>query len=260
MHLHTLWFAFMVVFVGVFSVEAKAWGFEAHELIARQAQSLLSDQARKMLSSLLAQEEAASLESISTWADKHREFPSSTWHYVNFPKGECKYVQARDCPDGNCVIEALPLQLKLFKTSNDPKEQLKAFKFIVHLLSDVHQPLHAAWGEDRGGNRFQLQAFGRGSNLHAFWDSILIRQAAGGIEAVERDVQQQLNKHAGEKPGEVEQWALESCRIVLQEGFYPSGRDVDQAYVQQHRATVVKRLALASRRLADTINQLAASR
>ena len=120
--------------------------------------------------------------------------------------------------------------------------------------------LHAAWGEDRGGNRFQLQAFGRGSNLHAFWDSILIRQAAGGIQAVERDVQQQLNKHAGEKPGEVEQWALESCRIVLQEGFYPSGRDVDQAYVQQHRATVVTRLALASRRLADTINQLAALR
>ncbi|NCV39758.1 MAG: endonuclease, partial [Betaproteobacteria bacterium] len=165
--------------------EVKAWGFELHELIARQAQAMLSQQAKTMLESLLAQEEGASLPSISTWADKHREFPTATWHYVNFPKGQCQYEQARDCPEGHCVIEAFAQQLKLLQTSKDPTEQLRALKFVVHLISDVHQPLHAAWGEDRGGNRFQLQAFGRGSNLHAFWDSTLARQAEGGLEALE---------------------------------------------------------------------------
>ena len=42
-------------------------------------------------------------------------------------------------------------------------------------MADVHQPLHAGYGEDRGGNSYQLQAFMRGTNLHAFWDSGLIR-------------------------------------------------------------------------------------
>jgi hypothetical protein len=244
----------------VFAIDARAWGFEGHELIARQAQILLTDQARSMVKRLLAQEEGASLPSISTWADKHREFPSSTWHYVNFPRGECRYSQVRDCPEGHCVIEAFAAQLAIFERSNDPQEQLRAFKFVVHLLSDVHQPLHAAWGEDRGGSSFQLQAFGRGSNLHAFWDTTLIRQAEGGIEAIERDVQSEIAKLTADRPGRVEAWALESCQIVLQEGFYPVGRAVDQAYVQQHRATVVRRLALASRRLADTINRMAATR
>jgi nuclease S1 len=244
----------------VLALDARAWGFEGHELIARQAQILLSDQARSMVKRLLAQEEGATLPGISTWADKHREFPSSTWHYVNFPKGECRYAKMRDCPEGNCVIEAFASQLAIFQRSKDPQEQLRAFKFVVHLLSDVHQPLHAAWGEDRGGNSFQLQAFGRGSNLHAFWDSTLIRQAEGGIEAIERDVQSEIARLSADRPGHIEAWALESCQIVVQEGFYPAGRVVDEAYVQQHRGTVVRRFALASRRLADTINRMAATR
>lgn len=247
--------------------EVKAWGFELHELIARQAQAMLSQQAKTMLESLLAQEEGASLPTISTWADKHREFPTATWHYVNFPKGQCQYEQARDCPEGHCVIEAFAQQLKLLQTSKDPAEQLRALKFVVHLTSDVHQPLHAAWGEDRGGNRFQLQAFGRGSNLHAFWDSTLARQAEGGLEGLESDVKLQMARldtlrpeRMGEGRNPMEPWALESCRIVAEDGFYPSSREVDQAYVQKHRPTLVRRLAQASRRLAETLNRVAAAR
>ena len=52
--------------------------------------------------------------------------------------------------------------------SNAPEEKrLTALKYVVHLVADVHQPLHAGYGEDRGGNTYQLQAFMRGSNLHA---------------------------------------------------------------------------------------------
>ncbi|NDA94399.1 MAG: hypothetical protein EBX90_14170, partial [Betaproteobacteria bacterium] len=88
----------------------------------------------------------------------------------------------------------------------------------------------------------------------------LIRQAEGGIEAIERDVQSEIARLSADRPGHIEAWALESCQIVVQEGFYPAGRVVDEAYVQQHRGTVVRRLALASRRLADTINRMAATR
>lgn len=269
------WFlSFLWLFCGLTSTEVRAWGFEVHELIARQAHALLTASTRQWVDELLSQEPGASLPSISTWADRHREFPTATWHYVNFPRGECQYERERDCPDGHCVIEAFPVQLKLLQSSKDPQERFRALKFVVHLLSDVHQPLHAAWGEDRGGNRFQLQAFGRGSNLHAFWDSTIARESEGGIEAIEKDVQAQvemLNAKAskggasrtsgvGIRQTPVAQWAMESCRIVAQEGFYPKARELDRVYVQQHRATVVMRLALASRRLADTLNGVAAER
>ncbi len=54
-------------------------------------------------------------------------------------------------------------------------EQLEALKYVVHLVADVHQPLHAGFADDRGGNTYQLQAFGRGTNLHAVWDSQMLR-------------------------------------------------------------------------------------
>lgn len=264
--------SFIGLLWGCIPFQALAWGFEVHELIARQAQAQLVPEARQRVADWLALEPGASLASISTWADKHREFPTSTWHYVNFPKGECQYKQARDCPDGHCVIEAFPVQLRILQSSKDPQERLRALKFVVHLLSDVHQPLHAAWGEDRGGNRFQLQAFGRGSNLHAFWDSTLARESEGGLEAIEKDVKAQVlllaasssggrgSSAPGRSANQIEQWAMESCRIVAEDGFYPKTRELDQDYVQRYRSTLVRRIALASRRLADTLNTVAGER
>lgn len=57
-----------------------------------------------------------------------------------------------------------------------PDEQrLNALKYLVHFVADVHQPLQAGYQDDCGGNQYQLQAFMRGSNLHAVWDSGLIK-------------------------------------------------------------------------------------
>ncbi len=60
---------------------------------------------------LLALEPGATLESISTWADEHRNPATAAWHYINFPKGTCSYAAARDFPDGNCVVAAIDKQL-----------------------------------------------------------------------------------------------------------------------------------------------------
>jgi len=130
--------------------DASAWGADGHRLIAEVAETRLSAPARAEIDRLLALEPGATLASISNWADEYRSSSTAHWHYVNLPRdSSCSYEPGRSCIQGGCV---------------------------VHFVGDVHQPLHAGFADDRGGNRLQLQAYGRGANLHTLWDSALIQQ------------------------------------------------------------------------------------
>jgi hypothetical protein len=131
-------------------------------------------------------------------------------------------------------------------------QRLKALKYLVHFVADVHQPLHAAYADDRGGNLYQVQGFGRGTNLHAVWDVGLIEQWPGGLSALTSAVASvALALEASEPPS----WAEESCRIVAADGFYPYGHKIDGAYVQGMTPVVKDRLAAAGRRLARLLNE-----
>jgi hypothetical protein len=152
-----------------------AWGSDGHQIVAMLAEAQLTPTARKELDRLLAQEPGSTLASISTWADEHRNPATAAWHYVNFPRGDCSYQPERDCPDGKCVVGVLDRQVEVLRTSVDDEKRLNALKYVVHFMGDIHQPLHAGYRDDRGGNSYQLQAFMRGTNLHAFWDSGLIK-------------------------------------------------------------------------------------
>jgi len=152
-----------------------AWGSEGHQVIALIAQSQLTPKARGEVDRLLKLEPGATLDSVSTWADEHRNPSTAPWHYVNFPRETCVYEQARDCPDGKCVVGAIERQSKILAFATTDEERLAALKFLVHFVGDVHQPLHAGYLDDKGGNTYQLQAFMRGTNLHALWDTVIIR-------------------------------------------------------------------------------------
>jgi nuclease S1 len=228
-----------------------AWGAEGHQLVARIAESLLSNSARAQVNVLLAQEPGATLASISTWADEHRNPTTAPWHYMNFPRGECRYQKERDCPDGRCVVEAIERQEKVLRESKNQQEQLSALKYIVHFVADVHQPLHAGWGDDRGGNSYQLQAFMRGSNLHSFWDTGMIRYFEDGESGWDISLLQEARPSI--PSWSPKQAAEESCRIVAQEDFYPP-RTVGTEYANRFEGTLRMRLALAGSRLAQLLN------
>ncbi len=229
-----------------------AWGSEAHQLVARIAQDKLTTTAQQEVQKLLDLELGSTLQSISTWADETRNPATAAWHYVNLPKGDCNYVPERDCPDGKCVVEAINRQIGVLKTDADPLRRLHALKYVVHLIGDVHQPLHAGWGEDRGGNSYQLQAFMRGSNLHAFWDSGMIRYYKEQDSNWSQTIVQQASTETI-KPWAALQAAEESCGIVRQVTFYPP-RTVGSDYAEQYRATLSQRLSMAGSRLAQVLN------
>jgi hypothetical protein len=154
---------------------ALAWGSDGHQIIAMLAEAQLSPAARKEINRLLALEPGSALPNISTWADEHRKPATAPWHYVNFPRGDCNYQPERDCLDGKCVVASIDRQLEILRTSGDDEKRLIALKYVVHFIGDIHQPLHAGFGDDRGGSSYQLQAFMHGSNLHAVWDTGLIK-------------------------------------------------------------------------------------
>lgn len=233
---------------------AFAWGSDGHKIVALLAEAQLTPVARKQVDRLLALEPTSTLASISTWADEHRNPATAAWHYVNFPRGDCNYQPERDCPDGRCVVAAIDRQVEVLRTNGDEEKRLNALKYVVHFIGDIHQPLHAGYGDDHGGNSYQLQAFMRGSNLHAVWDTGLIKSLGLENEAIVKSLLK--------RPLPVEKTlvsttkiAEESCRIVARSDFYPE-RLVTVEYLETYTPVLSYQLALAGSRLAQILNSL----
>lgn len=231
---------------------AHAWGTQGHHVIANLAYAQLTAKAKTEVDRLLAIEPSATLASISTWADETRNKTTAPWHYVNFPRNTCTYDAARDCPDGQCVVGAIDKQLAILASNAPVEKRLTALKYVVHLVADVHQPLHAGYADDRGGNTYQVQAFGRGTNLHALWDSGLIENMGLDTGAMTARL---LATAAPAGDFDAARVAEESCRIVGTAGLYP-GRKVGVDYVVRFTPVMEQRLRLAGSKLAGILSAL----
>lgn len=237
---------------GLWSIDAPAWGPLGHHVAATFAEQQLQPRAREEVQRLLALEPGATLASISTWADENRDKATARWHYVNLPRTSCAYEEARDCPGGDCVVRAIDDQLAVLKSAAADSKRLEALKYVVHLVADIHQPLHAGFADDRGGNQYQVNLKGRGSNLHALWDLDLVSHGGAGLE----QWMQKLGKAQPPAPNpavDLAQIARESCEIVSDRGFYPPHKVPDE-YLDRQAATVTSRLRLAGLRLASLLN------
>lgn len=231
---------------------AHAWGSVGHHVVANLAEAQLTSKARIEVNRLLALEPGSTLASISTWADEHRNPSTAAWHYVNLPRGSCTYVAERDCPGGQCVVAAIERQAAILASNAPDERRLIALKYLVHLVGDIYQPLHAGFFEDKGGNKYQVQAFGRGSNLHALWDSGLIDRMGMTPEELAKGLLGRSRRLASPSLS-FAAVAEESCGIVAQPGFYP-GRKVGAEYLAAHRSVLEDQLALAGGRLAMLLN------
>lgn len=244
--------------------QALAWGRTGHRLVARLAEAQLTPQARAAVQDLLAGEADPSLAGIANWADELRGESaalgkrSARWHYVNIAEHDCAYLAQRDCPGGNCVIEAIRAQSAILADATKPREErVQALKFVVHLVGDAHQPLHSGYANDRGGNDVQLQFGGKGSNLHSLWDSGLL--AASGLEEEALLVQLRAlpspqSPRARLVPADAQHWSEQACRVVQQPGFYPANAKPGDAYAQTWLPVAKQSLANAGAHLAGLLN------
>lgn len=231
---------------------AHAWGSQGHHVVANLAYAQLTAKAKTEVDRLLAIEPGATLASISTRADETRNKTTAPWHYVNFPRDTCTYDAARDCPDGQCVVGAIDKQLAVLASDASDQKRLTALKYVVHLVADVHQPLHAGYADDRGGNLYQVQAFGRGTNLHALWDTGLIENTGLDVVAMTSRL---LATPVAAGVIDAAHAAEESCRVVGTAGFYPE-RKVGAEYIERFTPVMEKQMAVAGVRSAAILNRL----
>jgi nuclease S1 len=262
---------------------ALAWSELGHWLVGELAGRQLSAGAQAEVRRLLAGEKDPTLAGVAGWADALRQSDparfreTSRWHFINARTTGCGFDLARDCRDGQCVVAAIEQQRRILGDTAQPVQRRRdALKFIVHLVGDIHQPLHASDRNDAGGNRFQVQLAaspasaaqsrdGRrgavaGTNLHAVWDYHLLASAGqgrDGLAARLRDAMSSLPAGShGVAPAAATplDWARESCALLNAEAIYPAGHVLDHRYLEAHRPLAERRIALAAARLAALLN------
>ncbi|RYD14191.1 MAG: S1/P1 Nuclease [Lysobacteraceae bacterium] len=237
---------------------AAAWGPAGHRIVATLAEAQLRPAAKAEIRRLTR---GQSLADIATWADDLRDDPSqldfaratAPLHYVNFADAQCRYDAARDCRQGSCVVAAIERYAAVLADRNEvPAKRAQALRFVVHFVADTHQPLHAGYRDDRGGNRYQVQFEGRGTNLHAIWDSKVLASRGLGWPRQARVLARTPLPRASGTPA---QWAEESCRATRDGGVYPPKHRVDRAWLEQRRPLAERQARLAAARLALVLEQ-----
>jgi hypothetical protein len=167
-------FFLIVTFSLSMTATADDWGRNGHRATGKIAEGYLTKKARKAIDKLL---DGQSLALVSTYADEIKSDSSyrkyGPWHYANFPFD--KTYEGHEKSDAGDIIVAIETCISILKDEAASKED-KVFylKMLVHLMGDLHQPLHIGIADDKGGNDFQVRWFGEGTNLHTVWDSKMI--------------------------------------------------------------------------------------
>lgn len=242
--------------VVAFVCQSYGWGATGHRVTGMIASNHLNKKAKKKIEQLLGQE---SLAMASTWMDDIRSDSTydyaSDFHWVTVETGQ-SYDQSKKNPNGDVImtIERLIAELKSGKL--DRVTEIQNLKFLVHLVGDIHQPLHVGCCDDAGGNRAVVKWFGGNSNLHRVWDSDMIDGSKLSYTELAQSLgtpdEATIKKLQG---GTVRDWANES--MSYRQRVY----DIDKGnlgyeYSYKNMPLVRERLLAAGVRLAGVLNDI----
>jgi hypothetical protein len=187
--------------LSIWSPTAYAWGPTGHRTVAEIAQRRLTPAALARVTSLL---EGRTLADVANWPDDMRSNPRydkyKPLHFATVKAGLTSYRNAEKARCGDLVVaidaftaflrtgsrDALYTVKALSEKSDgtgpnacnpqetEPVSEALALSFLVHLMGDLHQPLHVG-GLDQGGNKVSVNWMDRWkSNLHSTWDDEMV--------------------------------------------------------------------------------------
>ncbi len=252
-------FIISLLFILVSTNQALAWGAKGHRVTGAIAEQHLSDNAKSKIKEILGYE---SLAEASTWPDFMRASPDHFWqnvagpyHYVTVPKGKT-YSEVGAPAKGDALSALADFSKTLRNQESTAKDKELALRFIIHIIGDLHQPLHAGNGTDRGGNQFNVTFFNRDTNLHSVWDSGLIEQEGLSFSELtlwlnKKITAEQLQEWQQAEPMD---WVRES--VAIRDSIYPDDLDISWEYRFTHTHMVHIRLSQAGIRIAAYLNDL----
>lgn len=238
---------------------AGAWGQKGHDTTAFIAEQHLTAATRDSVLNLL---DGKSPVYWSNWLDNASHTPAyaytKTWHYKNIDKG-VPYEKAAKNTNGD-VVTAIHQQIEILKdrTQSREKRQL-ALKILVHLLGDLHQPMHLGHASDLGGNHVDVKYFQRKTNLHSVWDSSLPESAHKWSYS---EWQNQLDRLSETEEaeiisGSIDDWARQTfdiCTEVYEET--PSNTVISYDYIANWTPVIEQQFMRGGLRLAYILNEI----
>lgn len=245
----------LFLFVGA-ALTSFGWGATGHRAIGLIADQHLNKNARLAISKILGGQPLAM---TGTWMDDIKSDSlfdhTHDWHWVTIQNGET-YEQSVKNPKGDLImtLERLIAELKSKKLT--PKQEAEYLKMIVHLIGDMHQPLHVGFGTDQGGNQVKLTWFGSNSNLHRVWDSDMIdgsklsfTELANALPKADATRVKTLQSLT------IRQMAAEAMTYRTQIYAYGDGK-LGYDYNYKNFNTVLDQIQKAGIRLAGVLNQI----
>lgn len=235
-----------------------AWGPQGHRIAGALTIEYLSPAALAEVEALLGSE---SLADASTWADRMRASPSPFWqktagpfHYVTVRTGKT-YGEIGPPGKGDSVTALAEFGQTLRDPEASRAHRQLALRFSVHIIQDLHQPLHVGNGRDRGGNNVKLKLDGISTNLHRVWDSTILSVAGRSdrewVARLSSITPQQASDWTEADPLA---WIAESAS--LREQIYPEHRTIDEEYLRRWLPKVELRLQQSAVRTAAWLNSL----
>ncbi|MBT3784577.1 S1/P1 nuclease [bacterium] len=233
-----------------------AWGKTGHRVVGEIAQQNLSSQALEVVNSLL---DGKSLAQVSNWGDDVRDDPtwkhSLDWHFVDIPKG--MNYEDRPADKKTDIVEAiLGFQKQLASPKTSRENRIIALKWLVHLIGDIHQPLHTGIPGDHGANLVKVKWFWEDTNLHKVWDEHLVNDEKLSFTEFTQFLNQLPRKKIRSlQQASIYQWVRES-RSYLDIVYDIGDKKLSYPYRSKIRPVIEKRMLEGGIRLAGVLNKL----
>ncbi len=245
------------IMLSISVTQASAWGQLGHYLIGYMAE-------RQMKKSVLQKVEKViypmSLGRSGTWMDEIRSDNAydyvNSWHYLTSKTGE--YDETIQEEGGNAFEAIKRLKAELKAGNLSPKEESEKLKMLIHMVEDIHQPLHVGTGEDRGGNDVRIEFFNQSTNLHALWDSGMIERKGMSYTELGDELFRRLTPAMQQKyrSAKMEDWLKEAVALRPLVYNLPESKKISWAYMYEANDTVEERLVAASVRLAQILEEI----
>jgi hypothetical protein len=239
----------------LFSFSSFAWGPKGQQITVMIAERYLTASAKEKIMKVTGNKP---LSFFATWADQARNTnewnDTGSWHYIDV-EDEGRIAQPSPLNAPTDVLSALEYCSRNLQSETDVSKKLTWLKFIVHLVGDLHQPMHVGRPEDRGGNLIKVM-YGKLINLHALWDSAFIDKKGLSIEDYSKLlISQGRNQEALKNPFNAETVIEENLKF--REFLYSYKDDkIDSTYEAKAFVITDDRLWFGGLRLASLLNSL----
>lgn len=250
----------LIILSALYTCTCFGWGQKGHDAVAYIAECNLRPSTYKKVVQIL---DGHSLVYYANWMDNASNSDeyryTKTWHYANVDEGHTYQTMSKN-PNGDVVTAIDNIVAELKSGTLTAEQEAVNLKFLIHLVGDIHAPMHAGRLSDLGGNKTYVNYFGRRTKLHSLWDTPL-------VEDIHRwsytEWQRQLDKMCTKKQkkqiaqGTAADWLAESHTIatkIYEES--PENKRLAYDYQNLFAPHIEERILAGGIRLAALLNEI----